>query len=92
MGYIIISDRANCFSSLESLNNDSTGNSSCSLDNNVRIPVYTATTLVAVVFSFSRAILCYFLCVNASRVLHNRMFEAILHAKVLFFDSNPVGK
>lgn len=83
--------RANCFSSVAILNG-SDDNSTCRLLNSERVAVYTATTLMATIFSFSRAILFCFLCINASRVLHNRMFDAVLHAKVLFFDTNPVGK
>ena len=68
------------------------GNSTCAERNSTRVAVYTATTFTATVLSFSRAILFCFICVNASRVLHSHMFEALLHAKVLFFDTNPVGK
>lgn len=91
--------RANCFSIMARYNgsepvlNRSAGyNSACSLGNSERIGVYTTTTLIATVFSFSRAILFCYVCINASKVLHNRMFKAVLHAKVLFFDLNPVGK
>ena len=80
--------RANCFSSV----NGSDDNSTCRLMNSERVAVYTATTLMATIFSFCRAILFCFLCINTSRILHNRMFDAVLHAKVLFFDTNPVGK
>ena len=37
------------------------------------------------------AILFYFICVNASRVLHNWMFASVLRALVRFFDTNPIG-
>lgn len=74
------------------LNMSAKNYSMCSLRNSERIGVYTTTTVVATIFSFARAILFYFVCVNASRVLHNHMFKAVLHAKVFFFDLNPVGK
>lgn len=34
----------------------------------------------------------FYVLVNASQTLHNRMFESILKAPVLFFDRNPIGK
>lgn len=34
----------------------------------------------------------FYILVNASQTLHNRMFESILKAPVLFFDRNPIGK
>ena len=69
-----------------------TTNGSCLLNNPTRISVYTVTTFSATIFSFGRAIVFCFICINASRVLHNRMFDTILHAKMLFFDSNPIGE
>lgn len=82
--------RANCFS-VTNFSESIATSSNCFLSNNERIYVYTATTSVATVFSFGRALLFYFICVNASRILHNRMFGAVLNTKILFFDSNPVG-
>lgn len=34
----------------------------------------------------------FYILVNASQTLHNRMFESILKAPVVFFDRNPIGK
>ena len=56
-------------------------------------PAETYSGLVgsAVLLSILRAVLFYFLCVNAARKLHNSMFGAILRAPVRFFDRNPIG-
>ena len=65
--------------------------STCFLTTNQRIAIYAGCSMAAVVLSFIRALLFYFICVNASRVLHNRMFASVLRAPLLFFDTNPIG-
>ena len=64
----------------------------CSLSNVQRISVYSGIILGSLALNFSRAIPLILLCINASRVLHNRMFRSVLHTPVRFFDINPVGK
>lgn len=98
----IINFRALCEASTDKLsslsfNNSSSlcslGNSSslCSLDTSDRIYIYTGITVVAILANFARALGIIYVCVNASRVLHNRMFLGILRSPVLFFDTNPTG-
>ena len=53
--------------------------------------VYSGLVSSAIVLSITRAVLFYYLCVNAARNLHNKMFGAVLRAPVRFFDRNPVG-
>ena len=77
------------FSSVCSLENSST---LCSLDANDRLYIYSGITAAAVFASFARALGFIYVCVNASRVLHNRMFGTVLRSPVLFFDTNSIGK
>lgn len=63
----------------------------CSLSTNDRIYFYSGIIVFAVVMNFARALGFCYICVNASRILHNRMFRVILRAPVLFFDTNPIG-
>ena len=84
--------RADCSTTNVTLLGNGTLRSSCLLSTNQRIGIYAGTTAAAILLSFARAITFYFVCVNASRVLHNRMFVAILRAPVLFFDTNPIGE
>jgi len=84
--------RADCSTTNVTLLGNGTLRSSCLLSTNQRIGIYAGTTAAAILLSFARAITFYFVCVNASRVLHNRMFAAILRAPVLFFDTNPTGE
>ena len=63
----------------------------CYLRTNVRIYIYTEITIFAIVMNFVRAFGIYYVCVNASRVLHNRMFKAVLRAPMLFFETSPIG-
>ena len=93
-------DRSLCETSqLESSNNlnnsfCSLENSSglCSLDTNDRTYIFTGLSVATILVSFARAFGFVYVCVNASRVLHNRMFGAVLRSPVLFFDTNPIGK
>lgn len=65
--------------------------SSCYLSTNQRIAIYSASAMAAVVLNLFKTLLFYFICINASRVLHNWMFGAVLRAPVRFFDINPIG-
>ncbi len=64
----------------------------CSLDDDQRRGVYGALIVSLIGFNLLRAVMCYAICVNASRVLHNRMFSSVMRVPVLFFDTNPIGK
>ena len=66
--------------------------STCILSTNQRIAIYAGCFTAAVVLSVVRSLLFYYICVNASRVLHNRMFASVLRAPVRFFDINPIGQ
>lgn len=39
-----------------------------------------------------RGVLFFKMCMHASKVLHDRMFQSILGAKMQFFDVNPSGR
>ena len=84
--------RADCPAANVSRLENVTLRSSCYLTTNQRIGIYAGTTAAAILINFVRTIAFYFVCVNASRVLHNRMFAAVLRAPVLFFDTNPIGE
>jgi ATP-binding cassette subfamily C (CFTR/MRP) protein 4 len=55
--------------------------------------IYVFTILIVGVFIFSmiRTIHYFLMCMISSIHLHNRMFESIIRAPLLFFDQNPVG-
>ncbi|KAK7831585.1 hypothetical protein U0070_015097 [Myodes glareolus] len=48
-------------------------------------------TAITVLFGIARSLLVFYVLVKASQTLHNRMFESILRAPVLFFDRNPIA-
>lgn len=48
--------------------------------------------MATVLFGIARSLLVFYVLVNSSQALHNKMFESILRAPVLFFDRNPIGK
>lgn len=68
------------------------GNVTGTLDLSWYLGIYTGLTAVTVLFGIARSLLVFYVLVNASQTLHNRMFESILKAPVLFFDRNPIGK
>ena len=64
----------------------------CDLSTDQRVGIYVGTVLGVVLINLTRTIAFVFVCVNASRILHNRMFASILRAPILFFDTNPIGR
>ena len=47
---------------------------------------------LVVVLAITRAFISFHVTISASRILHDRMTEAVLRAKVAFFDTNPMGR
>ncbi|XP_069323195.1 ATP-binding cassette sub-family C member 4 isoform X2 [Eulemur rufifrons] len=54
--------------------------------------IYSGLTMATFLFGLARSLLVFYVLVNSSQTLHNRMFESILRAPVLFFDRNPIGR
>ena len=61
-----------------------------SKDQNVII--YSCIVLFFVVVAFWRGIYFFNCAIASSRYLHTVMFEAVIGTRILFFDSNPVGR
>lgn len=53
---------------------------------------FLGLTVATILFGIARSLLVFYVLVNSSQTLHNKMFESILKAPVLFFDRNPIGK
>ena len=49
-------------------------------------------TVSTVLFGITRSLLIFYVLVNSSQTLHDKMLESILRAPVLFFNRNPIGK
>ncbi|XP_070656005.1 ATP-binding cassette sub-family C member 4-like isoform X3 [Bos indicus] len=56
------------------------------------LSVYSGLTVSTVLFGITRSLLIFYILVNSSRALHNKMLESILRAPVLFFHRNPIGR
>ncbi|MXQ98866.1 hypothetical protein E5288_WYG002119 [Bos mutus] len=54
--------------------------------------VYSGLTVSTVLFGITKSLLIFYILVNSSQTLHNKMLETILRAPVLFFHRNPIGK
>ena len=54
--------------------------------------IYSGLVGTASILSVTRSVVFYYICVNAARILHNRMFGAVLRAPIRFFDTSPIGK
>ncbi|KAB1267582.1 Multidrug resistance-associated protein 4 [Camelus dromedarius] len=68
------------------------GNETEKLDLNWYLGIYSGLTVATVLFGLARSLLVFYVLVSSSQTLHNKMFESILRAPVLFFDRNPIGK
>ncbi|XP_006879633.1 PREDICTED: multidrug resistance-associated protein 4 [Elephantulus edwardii] len=74
------------------LNATINGNRTETLDLNWYLGIYAGLTVATVLFGIARSLLVFYILVNSSQNLHNKMFESILKAPVLFFDRNPIGR
>ncbi|XP_021551662.1 ATP-binding cassette sub-family C member 4 isoform X3 [Neomonachus schauinslandi] len=54
--------------------------------------IYSGLTVATVLFGTARSLFVFYVLVHSSQTLHNKMFESILRAPVLFFDRNPIGR
>ncbi|NXS87197.1 MRP4 protein, partial [Erpornis zantholeuca] len=62
------------------------------LDLNFYLGIYAGLTVATILFGIIRSLLVFQVLVNSGQNLHNKMFQSILKAPVLFFDRNPIGK
>lgn len=58
---------------------------------NESILIYTMCIIASIILTTLRSLLFFKVCMNASRGLHNKMFNNILQATMRFFDTNPSG-
>lgn len=56
------------------------------------LSVYAGLVLAVFLLSLVRTTSFFYMCMKASRTLHNKMFRSVLRSPVSFFDSNPVGE
>ncbi|CAF0805769.1 unnamed protein product [Adineta ricciae] len=53
---------------------------------------YCITVFILTILTLLRTITLQSLCLNASRMLHNRMFQRLIRCPIAFFDLNPIGR
>lgn len=61
-------------------------------DQNYYIMIYSSLIIGSIVLLTLRSYLYYYVCMTASKVLHNHMFHNVLQAPMRFFDTNPSGR
>ncbi|NWR10247.1 MRP4 protein, partial [Paradoxornis webbianus] len=80
----------------EKLNLTTNGNNGTNetgpLDLNFYLGIYAGLTVATILFGIIRSLLVFQVLVNSGQNLHNKMFQSILKAPVLFFDRNPIGR
>ncbi|XP_043334061.1 ATP-binding cassette sub-family C member 4-like isoform X4 [Cervus canadensis] len=54
--------------------------------------VHAVLTGGTILFGITRSLLVFYILVNSSQTLHNKMLLSILRAPVLFFNRNPIGR
>ncbi|DAA23778.1 TPA: ATP-binding cassette protein C4-like [Bos taurus] len=62
------------------------------LDLNWYFTVYSGLIVSTILFGITRSLLIFYVLVNSSQTLHNKMLESILRAPILFFNRNPIGR
>uniref|UniRef100_A0A8B9M4I2 Multidrug resistance-associated protein 4 n=1 Tax=Accipiter nisus TaxID=211598 RepID=A0A8B9M4I2_9AVES len=73
-------------------NGDNGTNDTEHLDLNFYLGIYAGLTVATILFGIVRSLLVFQVLVNSGQTLHNKMFQSILKAPVLFFDRNPIGR
>ena len=61
------------------------------LNKDSTIIIYGALVAVSTLLSISRSVMIAAMAVNASKNLHNQMFNSVIKTLVYFFDTNPLG-
>ncbi|CAF1537136.1 unnamed protein product [Rotaria sp. Silwood1] len=59
---------------------------------NRRFYIYCVLVSLLCFLIFLQTIVCRLICLNAGRVLHNKMFKRVIRCPISFFDTNPVGR
>ncbi|CAF0825031.1 unnamed protein product [Rotaria sp. Silwood1] len=59
---------------------------------NERFYIYCILVGILLFLTFLRTIAAKLMCLNAGRILHNKMFQRIIRCPIYFFDTNPVGR
>ncbi|XP_071953210.1 ATP-binding cassette sub-family C member 4-like [Antedon mediterranea] len=81
----------NEFNELDSTNSTASP-SSFEFDSNWYIYTFLGLTASLFVMSFLRSFLTFSFAITSSENLHNKMFNAVVHAPMRFFDANPTGR
>ncbi|XP_057563819.1 ATP-binding cassette sub-family C member 4-like [Hippopotamus amphibius kiboko] len=68
------------------------GNVTEKLNLNWYLEIYSGLTVATILCGITRSLLIFYVLVNSSQTLHNKMLESILRAPVMFFDRNPIGR
>ncbi|KAK2715107.1 hypothetical protein QYM36_009933, partial [Artemia franciscana] len=61
-------------------------------DQNTNVLIYTGLIVGLFIFSMTRTVAFFLVCMKSSVNLHNRMFRSVVRAPVRFFDTNPIGR
>ncbi|KAJ8954554.1 hypothetical protein NQ318_000788 [Aromia moschata] len=62
------------------------------LTENAAIIIYSCLVFITVILTVTRSISFFRFCMTASTRLHNRMFDKIVNAPMIFFNTNPPGR
>ncbi|XP_017889371.1 multidrug resistance-associated protein 4-like [Ceratina calcarata] len=62
------------------------------IDRDTALWIYGGFILASIVFTLTRNLTFFKICMNASKNLHNFMFSSLLKAPMLFFDTNSSGR
>lgn len=54
--------------------------------------IYAGLILLVLYLVFQRALATFYFCLKASRRIHDKLFNGIIHAKMYFFNTNPSGR
>ncbi|CAF4061065.1 unnamed protein product [Rotaria sp. Silwood2] len=59
---------------------------------NRKFYIYCGIIILLLLLSFLCTFTSKLMCLNAARVLHNKMWQRVIRCPILFFDMNPIGR
>ncbi|CAF4026024.1 unnamed protein product [Adineta steineri] len=70
----------------------SMSNNEWNIYRNQKFYSYCGIVILLLILTFLRTFALELMCLNAGRVLHNKMFRRVIRCPIAFFDTNPIGR
>jgi len=63
-----------------------------SSDRSLYLGVYGSIGIVLIIVEVSRDLLVFLAAATASKIIHQKLLNGVIHSPISFFDTNPTGR